>query len=38
MPAIRRDYLKREIRNLTEDPHAHVETTGNFHFRRVRWL
>lgn len=33
MPAARRDYLKREIRNLTEDPHAPVETTGNFHFR-----
>lgn len=33
MPAARRDYLKREIRNLTDDPHAYVETTGNFHFR-----
>jgi len=38
MPAARRDYLKREIRNLTDDPQAYVGTTGNCHFRRVRWL
>ena len=38
MPAARRDYLKREMRYLIENPHAYAETIGNMQIRSPRWL
>jgi hypothetical protein len=38
MPAARRDYLKREIRYLIDNPHAYAETFGNVQVRNPRWL
>ena len=38
MPATRREYLKKEIRNLIDNPRAYVEMVGHIEVRRPRWL
>jgi hypothetical protein len=38
MPAARRDYLKREMRYLIDNPCAYAETIGNMQVRSARWL
>jgi Shedu protein SduA, C-terminal len=38
MPAARRDYLKKEIRNLIDNPDAYVEMIGKLAVRRPQWL
>ena len=38
MPATRREYLKKEIRNLIDNPKAYVEMMGSIEVRSPRWL
>jgi len=38
MPAARREYLKREIRYLIDNPKAYVEMRGRLEVRRPQWL
>ncbi|MEV1177102.1 hypothetical protein [Nonomuraea sp. NPDC049784] len=34
----RREYLKNQLRLLTESPEAHVQASGGLRFRRPQWL
>jgi hypothetical protein len=38
MPAPRRDYLKKELRFLIDNPNAYVEKMGDFEVRKPQWL
>jgi hypothetical protein len=38
MPATRREYLKKELQTLIDDPGAYSEVVGNITVRRPRWL